>query len=238
MSSESSDLSAGRYDGTKALIDVRLYSDRGFSVANGLSVLSGFTMFAGMLLLPLYFQAVHGSSIVEAGLFLVPQGLGAAALIVGGKKLTKNISARTKVIAGFILMAIGTLPFAFPELRDMTWLLIVALFVRGVGIGASTPSLNAVAMMGLPKDQLARGTTAFNIVQRIGAPFGTTVIAVILARATASAPHTDLGTAQAFGTAFWWTIAFTVLPVVLAMMLPRAKTSSPATTKQPSGAVK
>lgn len=226
------------HDGTRALIDVRLYSDRGFSVANGLSVLSGFTMFAGMLLLPLYFQDVRGSSIVEAGLFLIPQGLGAAALIVGGKKLTKNISARTKVIAGFMLMAIGTLPFAFPELRDMTWLLIVALFVRGIGIGASTPSLNAVAMMGLPKDQLARGTTAFNIVQRIGAPFGTTVVAVILARATASAPRTDLGTAQAFGTAFWWTIAFTVLPVVLAMLLPRAKTSGPATSRQPADAVK
>ncbi|MGY0055774.1 MDR family MFS transporter [Streptomyces sp. LZ34] len=211
------------HDGAKALIDVRLFTDRGFSVAGALTILSGFTMFAGLLLLPMYFQTVRGSSIVEAGLFLVPQGLGAAALIIFGRKPLGRVSGRTRIIAGFALMALGTLPFAFAGTRDMTWLLLAALVVRGLGIGASTPTIAAVAVRGLPADHIARGTTAFNIVQRIGAPFGTTVIAVILARAGASAPPTAAGLAGAFGTAFWWTIGFTVLPIALAFLLPTDK---------------
>ncbi|WP_171169679.1 MDR family MFS transporter [Streptomyces sp. I05A-00742] len=210
-------------DGTKALIDVRLFTDRGFSVASALTVLSGFTMFAGLLLLPMYFQTVHGSSIVQAGLFLVPQGVGAATVIIFGRKPLAGVSGRTRIIAGFALMALGTLPFAFAGTRDMTWLLLAALAVRGLGIGASTPTIAAVAVRGLPAGQIARGTTAFNIVQRIGAPFGTTVIAVILARASASAPPTAAGLADAFGTAFWWTIGFTALPIALAFLLPGDK---------------
>ncbi|WP_369189237.1 MDR family MFS transporter [Streptomyces sp. R08] len=207
-------------DGAKALLDVRLFADRGFAVTSGLSILSGFTMFGGMLLLPLYFQQVRGASVIDTGLFLVPQGVGAAVLIICGKKALQRVTARTKIVCGFALMALGTLPFAFATTRDMTWLLIVALTVRGLGIGASTSSINASAVAGLPKDEIARGTTAFNVVQRVGSPFGTTVIAVILARATADAAHTSAGLATAFATAFWWSLGFTVLPVALALLLP------------------
>ncbi|WP_433258589.1 MDR family MFS transporter [Streptosporangium sp. CA-135522] len=210
-------------DEPRALIDVRLFKDRTFTIASGLTVLSGFTMFGGLLLLPLYFQQVRGTSIIEAGLFLAPQGLGAAVLIIFAKKLLANVPAQWRIIGGFILMAAGTVPFAFPGTRDMTWLLIVSLLVRGMGIGASTPSISALAVAGLPQAEIARGTTAFNIVQRIGAPFGTTVIAIVLTRAIALAPHTAAGLAEAFGAAFWWTVAFTAVPIALACLLPKAK---------------
>ncbi|WP_331758528.1 DHA2 family efflux MFS transporter permease subunit (plasmid) [Nocardia sp. NBC_01377] len=214
------------YDGAQALIDVRLFADRGFSVANGLSILSGFTMFAGLLILPLYFQAVRGSSIIESGLLLVPQGLGAAVLIIFGKKILSSVAARWKILGGFVAMAVGTIPFAFAGAREMTWLLILALFVRGLGIGASTPAISAIAVAGLPSDQIARGTTAFNIVQRVGAPFGTTLVAVILARALATAGSGVEDIAGAYGVAFWWTIAFTVLPVALTFLLPAKQVHS------------
>jgi EmrB/QacA subfamily drug resistance transporter len=209
-------------EGALALIDVRLYADRSFAVANGLSIASGFTMFGGLLLLPLYFQLVHHSSVLQAGLFVAPQGLGAAALIICGKKITNKCSARTKIIAGFVLLALGTLPFALPGTRQATWLLIAALIVRGMGIGASAPSINATAVAGLTHDHIARGTTAFNIVQRVGAPFGTTVLAVILSRASAHAAPTSAGLAGAFTTVFWWTIIATIIPVGLAILLPAA----------------
>lgn len=216
-------------DGAKALIDVRLFTDRGFAVTSGLSILSGFTMFGAMLLLPLYLQQVRGASIVETGLFLVPQGIGAAALIIGGKSLLRRVSARARIGWGFLLMALGTVPFALPSARTMTWLLIAALFVRGMGAGAANSAINASAVAGLPKAEIARGTTAFNIVQRIGSPFGTTVVAVLLARAVAGAARTSEGVVHAFGTTFWWTLGFTVFPILLASLLPASKQAgSPA----------
>lgn len=145
-------------DGTKALIDVRLFKDRSFTIAGGLTVLSGFTMFSELLLLPLYFQQVRGASIIEAGLHLVPQCLGAAVLIIFAKKLLANVPVRWRITGGFILMAVGTVPFAFPGTHAIT-----------------------------------------------------------------HAPHTAAGLATAFGTAFWWTVAFTVVPIALACLLPKAK---------------
>ncbi|WP_158678601.1 DHA2 family efflux MFS transporter permease subunit [Streptomyces sulphureus] len=214
-------------DGASALIDVRLFAERGFAVSSGLSVLAGFTLFGGMLLFPLYFQQVRGASVVDTGLFLVPQGAGAAVLIIFGKKLLQRITARTRIVCGFGLMALGTVPFALSAMRDMTWLLIVALTVRGLGVGASTSAINASAVAGLPKDEIARGTTAFNIVQRIGAPFGTTTVAMILAQTSAQAAHDSAGMAGAFATTFWWTLGFTALPVALALLLPRVPAMEP-----------
>ncbi|ANS69124.1 drug resistance transporter [Streptomyces lincolnensis] len=214
-------------DGASALIDVRLFTDRGFGVTSGLSVLAGFTMFGGMLLFPLYFQQVRGASVVGTGLFMVPQGVGAAVLIIFGKRLLQRVTARTRIVCGFALMALGTLPFAFPGTRGETWLLVAALTVRGLGVGASTSAINASAVAGLPKDEIPRGTTAFNIVQRIGAPFGTTTVAVLLARATADAPHGTAGLAGAFASTFWWTLGFTVFPVALALLLPRVPATGP-----------
>ncbi|MDN5726595.1 MAG: multidrug efflux MFS transporter [Propionibacteriales bacterium] len=224
-------------DGQRALIDVRLFTDRTFRIANLLSIALGFTMFGGMLLLPLYFQGVLGASTLEAGLLLVPQGIGAAAIILGAKKYLRGISPRTRILAGFILMALGTVPFALPDLRDQTVLTLLALVVRGTGVGLATPALSAMAIATLPSSQVARGTTAFNIVQRVGAPFGTTVLAVVLARATEQSAATVAGIAGAFSVAFWWAIAATAIPVILALLLPRA-TPKATTSPQASGAAR
>ncbi|MDF0529682.1 DHA2 family efflux MFS transporter permease subunit [Tsukamurella sp. 8F] len=206
--------------GDAALIDVRLFARRGFALTNLISIALGFTMFGGMLLLPLYFQVLHRSSVLQAGLLMVPQGIGAAAVILGGKRVLAPMTPRARMVLGFAVMAMGTVPFAIPSLRDATPLLMVALTVRGAGIGLATPTLNALAVADLAPTELARGTTAFNIVQRIGAPFGTTVLAVVLANSQAAHPATFSGHAAAFATAFWWSIGATVIPIVLAAMLP------------------
>lgn len=209
------------HDGDRSLIDVRLYRDRSFAVANVLSIALGFTMFGGMLLIPLYFHNVLDASSLRAGLMLVPQGIGAAVIILGAKRALQSVSPRTRIIAGFLLMAIGTVPFALPALHSCTWVLLGTLVVRGAGVGLATPSLSALAVGSLPPDQIARGTTAFNIVQRVGAPFGTTVLAVVLAKHLPHAAPTALGIAGAFAAPFWWAIAATAIPVALACLLPR-----------------
>lgn len=145
------------HDGDRSLIDVRLYRDRSFTIANLLSIALGFTMFGGMLLVPLYFQNVLGAGSLGAGLMLVPQGLGATAVILGAKTALQNLSARTRIIAGFLLMAIGTVPFALPAMHSHTWLLLSALVVRGAGIGLATPSLSALAVGSLPTARSPEG---------------------------------------------------------------------------------
>ena len=84
---------------------------------------AGAAMYAGMFLLPLYYQQLHGETVLHAGLLLIPQGVGslAARFVVG--KLVARLGARLVTIASFLLTAVATVPFAFAGPHTSLWLL-------------------------------------------------------------------------------------------------------------------
>src|SRR6476661_6855989 len=63
---------AERSMGDEALIPLRLFKDRTFSISTASNVVLGMGLFGGVSVLPLYLQIVKGSSPTEAGLQLLP----------------------------------------------------------------------------------------------------------------------------------------------------------------------
>ena len=61
---------------------------------------------------------------------------------------------------------------------------------------------------------------------RVGGSIGTAVLAVVLARALLSHPHTPAGSAAAFGTAFWWSLALSAISLGPGYALLRAERSA------------
>ncbi|WMT39110.1 DHA2 family efflux MFS transporter permease subunit [Paenibacillus sp. D2_2] len=80
--------------GNEALLDVKLFRVRSFTVSAILLFLSGLTTYGAMLLLPLYFQQVRGESVLVSGLLLVPQGIGMLLTRSLAGKLTDQIGSR------------------------------------------------------------------------------------------------------------------------------------------------
>jgi hypothetical protein len=68
-----------------------------------------------------------------------------------------------------------------------------------------------------------RATAAFSVVQRVGAPFGVTVIAVLLQQAVGST-----GALAGSHTTFWWVIGLGAVPFTLALLLPSVRRPAPA----------
>ena len=82
-----------------------------------------------------------------------------------------------------------------------SWLLALWLVIRGVGLGAVTIPVMAVAFLGLDKQQIAHSSVLTRTLQQLGGSFGTAVLAVILTSAI-TAHQGDL--ASGFDDAFWW----------------------------------
>ncbi len=70
-------------------------------------VLFAATMFAVMLLFPLYEQAARGLSALDAGLLMAPQGLAAMVAMPIAGKLTDVRGPRTLVLIGVAAIAAG-----------------------------------------------------------------------------------------------------------------------------------
>ncbi len=58
------------------LVEVRLLARRPVASSSAVLFFSGFSLYGAMLLLPLYYQDVRGATALAAGIMLVPQGVG------------------------------------------------------------------------------------------------------------------------------------------------------------------
>jgi MFS family permease len=211
---------------TQPVIDLRLFRSRSFTGAASLMFLFGLSLYGAMLLLPLYYQQVRGSSVLAAGLLLAPQGVGSLLPRIGVGKLVDRIGPRPVVLAGTIVAALGTLPFALAGPHTSEALLSAALVIRGAGLGTATIAVMAGAYVGLRRDEVPHASSATRITQQVGGAFGAAVLAVILERQIAAhagsaglgLAHTA-GLAAAFGATFWWCLGFTALALIPALLL-------------------
>jgi len=227
------------------LIDVRLYRNRTMSAASATTFSFAAAMFGAMFLIPLYYQVVRGQSALHAGLLLAPQGVGAAIMMPIAGKLTDQTGPGRVVLGGLTLLLAGMIGFTQVGADTSYWLLGSSQLLVGLGMGAAMmPSMTA-AYQTIQRHQMARATTALNIIQRVGGSIGTALLSVVLAHQLSSrlpaAAGGDgaLGAAQnasasaraavapqiadAFGSTFWWAAAILVVAFIPALMLPRHK---------------
>ncbi len=231
--------------GARAIIDVRLLTDRLFGSASVAVLLVGIGLFGGMLLLPLYYQAARGEGALAAGLLLAPQGLGAVTAMVIGGRLTDRIGAGYVVPVGVVLALIGTLPFTQLDVDTSYVWLSVALFVRGMGLGSVMMPTMAAAYTNLPKEAVTRAAPTLSAIQQVGASLGSAVVVTALTQhfshelTAQGIPSGGSGTdrinsispesmsvvgpllTNAFGYAFWVTFALTALIMIPALFMPR-----------------
>jgi EmrB/QacA subfamily drug resistance transporter len=225
----------------RPLIDVRLFKATGFSAASALTFLLAGALFGGMIILPLYYQVVRGTSALDAGLLMAPQGVGAAFAMPLAGRLTDRIGGGRVALAGLLICTLGTIPFAAIQADTPYTLLAPILVVRGIGIACAMMPSMAAAFATLSHAQVPRATSALNVIQRVGGSMGTALLAVILQHqiatqlGAAGAAAGGGGTLQrlpenvrarvadplatAFGNTFWWAVAMSAVAVIPAVVL-------------------
>ncbi|HEU4973684.1 MAG TPA: DHA2 family efflux MFS transporter permease subunit [Baekduia sp.] len=222
----------------EALIDLRLFANRTFSAASVTLILVIVAVFGGMLLLPLYLQAVRGESAMATGLLLAPQGLGAMIAMPVAGRLTDSTGVGRIVPVGLVLVGLSFLGLTQLGADTSYWLLSADLFVMGVGMGGTMMPTFSGAMQTLRRAAIARASTTLNINQQVGASIGTAVLSVLLAHELTSrlgggGSGNGIGAdvpdrvreriapdmAAAFGATFWWALLLVALAFVVALVL-------------------
>ena len=199
-----------------ALIDVRLLRIRSVGASSAVLFLAGACTYAAMFLLPLYWQELRGFDVLDAALLLIPQGVGSLLTRTMAGRLTDRIGGRAVAVAGFMLVALATVPFAFAGPGTNQWWLGAVLLVRGLGLGAVLIPVMTVAFVDLDPADMPHASMLTRISQQVGGSFGVAVGAVVLQSVLAGG-HSA---AHAFGQAFWWTIGFTVVAALASFLLP------------------
>ncbi|MCF3133818.1 MDR family MFS transporter [Streptomyces olivochromogenes] len=222
---------------TGALVNLRLFRHRAVASSSTLLFLGGISLYGAMMLLPLYFQQVRGEDALGAGLLLIPQGVGALLARGLAGKYTDRVGPRWVALAAFAVVAAASVPFAFVTAETSEVLLMAALLVRGIGLGAAMIALSGAAYVGLDYEEIPDASIITRVAQQLGGSVGIAVLAVALQQSTGDA-RTPGALAAGFDDAFWWAVAFTAVAVPLCLLLPgRPEPVAPADKAEAEAAV-
>ncbi|TSE00486.1 DHA2 family efflux MFS transporter permease subunit [Skermania sp. ID1734] len=234
------------------LIDLHLFRNRNLTVAVITMTLFAIAFFGAGLLIPSYFLQVRGQSTLHAGLMVAPQGLGAMLTMPVAGKLVDKIGPGKIVLFGITLIGIGMAVFTQVGADTSYAVLLGALFVMGLGMGATMMPIMTAALQTLTHQEVARGSTLMNIINQTGGSIGTATMSVILtnlikshdfagpAIASRNDPSIagklppgalDTGFAQAgsaFGHTFIVAVVLIALTIIPAFFLPRKRPAETA----------
>ncbi len=207
------------------LLDLRLYRDRHFSAASIVMFALGGAVFGAMILMPLYWQDLRGYNVIETGLLTGPQGLGMAITMPLASRFTERYGGGPVALVGVLVTVVMTIPFALIGAHTSVAFLCVVMVLRGAGMGASFMPAMTAAFAALDRSQVTHATPQLNVLNRVGGSIGTTVLAVVLADSLRHA-HTQAAAANAYGTAFWWSVGMATAAIIPCVVLMRAESNA------------
>ncbi len=164
------------------LVDLRLFGNPVLRQANVTMLVFATAFFGAGLLLPSYFQQVLHNTPMQAGVHLIPQGLGAMLTMRMAGPLVDRQGPGKLVLVGTAMITVGLGAFAYGVAKHADYLptLLIALTITGLGMGCTMMPLSVASMQALAPYQIARGTTLISVSQQVGGSMGTALMSVLL----------------------------------------------------------
>ena len=154
------------------LIDLHLFGDWRFSIANVVIVVFAIGMFGSTFLIPLYMQDNLGYSAFEAGLVFLPVGMVQAICSPIAGKLAGRIDPRIIIVTGLVMLAFSFFINSSFTLQTDRDTIVASLILRGTGMGILFPPLLSVALDGITPRQMAQASSITNITRQVGGSIG------------------------------------------------------------------
>ncbi|MFE7120932.1 MFS transporter [Streptomyces sp. NPDC057654] len=160
------------------LLQVRLFTNRSFSVAASAIFLGMVGMGAVLFLATQWLQYAHGFTPFTAGLRLLPAPLGLIATSVVTPALMQRFPIRHILGAGLVVMAVGlALPWTVQRFTDIGYpALAVGLAILGLGVGVATTVASVTLMAATPADEVGGAAAIEETCYELGAALGVAIL--------------------------------------------------------------
>lgn len=165
----------------EALLPLRLFKDKTFSLIAVIGVITGAGMFGGLAMLPLYLQIVGGSSPTKAGLELLPLTLGImTGSVFSGILISKTGKYKLLPVAGTIILTISLALMTTFNADTSYWWIAVLSYAFGLGLGGVLQPLVIAVQNAVSMKDLGVATSSVTLFRQIGATVGTAAFISIL----------------------------------------------------------
>ena len=166
-------IAAERAYGDDALLPLRLFRNRTFSVVSISSFVVGSGMFGALLMLPLYLQIVQGYSPTKAGLATIPLVVGIMlGSVIAGQVIARTGRYRAFPIIGTALMVLALGLFALVGADTPVWRLMLIMPIMGLGLGGTMQPITLAVQNAVSPREIGVATSSATFFRQMGGTLG------------------------------------------------------------------
>jgi DHA2 family multidrug resistance protein len=168
------------------IVNLRVFRNRSYATGVFMMTVLGFVLYGSTVLIPIFLQQLLGYSALDAGVAMLPRGLGSfiAMPLVG--ILMSKIEPRKLLAVGFAVAAYSLWDLARINLNAGYWDIFWPQFIQGLSMGFLFVPLTTITHDTIPKEQMGNATSIFNLTRNIGASIGIAMVTTIVARKSQS----------------------------------------------------
>src|SRR5882724_838056 len=174
------------------VVQLRIFKNRTYATGVFLMTVLGFVLYGSTVLLPLWLQTLMGYSSLEAGMAMLPRGLGSFLFMPVVGILMSKIEPRKLLAAGLVVSAFSLYLLSRLSLNAGYWDIFWPQLMQGMSMGLLFVPLTTITNGPIPKEQMGNATSLFNLMRNIGASIGIASMTTIISRRTQVHIH-DLG---------------------------------------------
>jgi DHA2 family multidrug resistance protein len=164
------------------VVDLRIFKNRTYAAGVFLMTVLGFVLYGSTVLLPLWLQTLMGYSALEAGMAMLPRGLGSFLFMPIVGILMGKIEARKLLAAGLVISSFSIWQLSRLNLNAGYWDIFWPQLLQGCSMGLLFVPLTTITNGLIPKEQMGNATSLFNLMRNIGASIGIASVTTISAR--------------------------------------------------------
>jgi MFS transporter, DHA2 family, multidrug resistance protein len=159
---------------------------RDLNFVSGLLVMFavGMVLLSSSALLAPYLQNLGGYEVSQAGLLMVPRGLGTMLAMLLAGRLINRTDPRILMLIGILMIAVSMWWMMGWTPDISVWSLSTTSMAQGFGLGLVFTPLQVVAFATLPVALRTDGTALFSLMRNVGSAIGISVTSFLLAQNT------------------------------------------------------
>jgi DHA2 family multidrug resistance protein len=164
------------------IVDLSVFKVRTYATGVFLMTVLGFVLYGSTVLIPLLLQTLLGYPALQAGVAMLPRGLGSfiAMPVVGA--LMAKVRPRYLLVCGIFLGSFAMWRLAHLNLDVGYWNFFWALIWQGIGMGLIFIPLTTITNDPIPNEKMGNATSIFNLMRNIGASIGISMVESIQVR--------------------------------------------------------
>jgi MFS transporter, DHA2 family, multidrug resistance protein len=168
----------------KPFITPRIFRDMNFVSGILVMLAVGTVLLSSSALLAPYLQTLGGYSVSDAGLLMVPRGVGTMIAMMLAGRLANRVDPRGLMFVGVMLLAASFWEMSGWTPEVSAWSMSVTTIIQGFGLGFVFIPLQVIAFATLDPELRTEGTALFSLMRNVGGAIGISVTAFLLSQNT------------------------------------------------------